>query len=343
VKAPSEEEFTIHLNSSCLLRTTRHELQQIWAETSYAMQSLRDDPVSAKEEFDLIASETHKGIFYDLTFTYSPAPDFSQRPKVAILREQGVNGQVEMAWAFTAAGFDAIDVHMSDILTGVTSLRDFRGLAACGGFAYGDVLGAGKGWAHSVLLNAIARKEFVDFFERADSFTLAVCNGCQFLSHLRGIIPGAQDWPDFKPNRSQRFEARASVVEIVDTQATRSSVFLREMIGSKLPVAVAHGEGRVSFTGVDRQRALESEGLIGVRYVDSQGAPTEVYPLNPNGSPGGITGVQTPDGRVLAMMPHPERVVTLESNSWYPPSMKGDWKGVGPWFQIFQSARKWCQ
>lgn len=339
---PEETKFTIHHKQTCLLSSTLPELQNMWAETSYAMQCLRDDPVSAREEFDLIANETHKGIFYDLTFTYSPAPDLSYRPKVAILREQGVNGQVEMAWAFTTAGFEAIDVHMTDILSGRTSLRDFRGLAACGGFAYGDVLGAGKGWAHSVLLNTTAQKEFVEFFKRTDSFTLAVCNGCQFLSHLRSIIPGAQDWPNFKTNRSQRFEARASLVEIVDTPATRSSVFLRDMVGSKLPVAVAHGEGRVSFTGVDHQRVLESQGLVGVRYIDSQGTPTETYPLNPNGSPNGITGVQTHDGRVLAMMPHPERVTTLESNSWYPPSMKHGWKGVGPWFQIFQSARKWC-
>ena len=234
------------------------------------MQSLRDSPTAAKEEFDLIQDESHKGLFYDLIFQHSPSRDLFRRPKVAILREQGVNGHAEMAWAFTAAGFDAVDVHMSDILCGETSLGDFRGLAACGGFAYGDVLGAGKGWAHSVLLNDIAREEFVEFFGRWNTFTLAVCNGCQFLSHLREIIPGAQDWPDFKPNMSGRFEARASMVEVVDGDVTRSSVFLRNMAGSKLPVAVAHGEGRASFASEDHLSSFESRGLLAVRYIDSQ-------------------------------------------------------------------------
>ena len=206
-----------------------------------------------------------------------------------------------MAYAFHAAGFEAIDVHMSDILSGAVSLLPFRGLAACGGFSYGDVLGAGKGWANSVLLNATARAEFASLFAREDTFALGVCNGCQFLASLREIVPGAADaWPDFKPNRSERFEARVSVVEVVPGPATARSVFLRDMAGSKLPVAVAHGEGRATF-GAGRQAVLEAQGLVGARYVDAAGAPTEVYPLNPNGSPGGITGVQTPDGRVLGM------------------------------------------
>lgn len=338
---PANQLFNIIYDSASIFSGTRQELQQAWAETSFKMQSLRDNPASAKEEFDLIKDESHKGLFYDLTFQYSPSRNLSRRPKVAILREQGVNGHAEMAWAFTAAGFDAVDVHMSDILCGEMSLSDFRGLAACGGFAYGDVFGAGKGWAHSVLLNGIARKEFIEFFERLDTFTLAVCNGCQFLSHLREIIPGAQDWPDFKPNSSGRFEARASMVEIVDGDVTRSSVFLREMVGSKLPVVVAHGEGRVSFTNEEHQSSFESCGLLALRYIDSQGAPTDKYPFNPNGSPKGTTGVQTPDGRVLALMPHPERVTTMESNSWYPDSMVKLWQGTGPWFKLFQSARQW--
>jgi phosphoribosylformylglycinamidine synthase len=246
-----------------------------------------------------------------------------------------------MAWAFTAAGFDAVDVHMSDILSGGTSLQDFRGLAACGGFSYGDVLGAGKGWAQSVLLNQTGRREFVEFFERSDTFTLAVCNGCQFISQLREILPGAQNWPDFKLNRSERFEARVSMVEIVDGEVTRSSVFLRDMAGSKLPITVAHGEGRANFADEDQRQSLESQGLLAVRYLDSHGKPTELYPLNPNGSPNGITGIQTPDGRVLALMPHPERAVSRESNSWYPDLMVESWKGTGPWFRIFQNARKW--
>jgi phosphoribosylformylglycinamidine synthase len=261
---------------------------------------------------------------------------------VAILREQGVNGQLEMAWAFTEAGFDAVDVHMSDILSGDVRLHDFRGLVACGGFSYGDVLGAGKGWANSTLLNDIARREFSDFFTRDTTFTLGVCNGCQFLSHLQEIIPGTEDWPEFKPNRSERFEGRVSMVEIVDNDVTRNSVFLSGMAGSMLPVAVAHGEGRASFYVSSQQNALESQNLVAVRFVDSAGQPTEVYPFNPNGSPGGITGVQTPDGRVLSLMPHPERVVALESNSWYPASIKRDWDGMGPWFRLFQSARRWC-
>ncbi|KAJ6526938.1 CobB/CobQ-like glutamine amidotransferase domain-containing protein [Mycena vulgaris] len=342
VKQSADQAFTIVHRSEEIFVSTRQELQTMWAETSFKMQCLRDNAAAAKEEFDLIADPLPTGIFYDLKFSYSPSRDYFRRPKVAILREQGVNGHIEMAWAFTAAGFDAVDVHMSDILSGTTHLSDFRGLAACGGFSYGDVLGAGKGWAHSILLNATAREEFSKFFERDETFTLAVCNGCQFLSHLRDIVPGAQDWPDFKPNKSERFEGRVAMVEVVDTDVTRSSVFLRDMAGSKLPIAVAHGEGRVSFTAPEHRQSLESQGLVGVRYVDGQGTPTEVYPVNPNGSPGGITGVQTPDGRVLALMPHPERVVALESNSWYSPALAREWKNVGPWFQIFQNARKWC-
>ncbi|KAJ7278964.1 CobB/CobQ-like glutamine amidotransferase domain-containing protein [Mycena rebaudengoi] len=338
----ADQAFTVVHRSEEIFGSTRQELQQMWAETSFKMQSLRDDAAAAQQEFDLIADVSNTGLYYDLKFSYSPSRDYFRRPKVAILREQGVNGQVEMAWAFTAAGFDAVDVHMSDIIGGTTQLSDFRGLAACGGFSYGDVLGAGRGWAHSVLINTTARSEFTAFFERDDTFTLAVCNGCQFLSHLREIIPGAHDWPDFKPNRSERFEARVAMVEVVDNDVSRSSVFLRDMAGSRLPIAVAHGEGRVSFTESGPQQLLDSQGLLAVRYVDAQGAPTEVYPANPNGSPGGITGVHTPDGRVLALMPHPERVVTLESNSWYPPSLAGEWGNVGPWFQIFQNARKWC-
>ncbi|KAJ7572642.1 CobB/CobQ-like glutamine amidotransferase domain-containing protein [Mycena floridula] len=341
-RVTEEQSFKIIHQSTSIFSSTRAELQKLWAETSYMMQSLRDNPVSAKEEFDLVTDDSYQGIFYDLSFSYIPTPVQDLRPKVAVLREQGVNGQVELAWAFTAAGFDAIDVHMSEILSGAVSLRDFRGLAASGGFSYGDVLGAGKGWAHSVLLNETARTEFSEFFQRKETFTFAVCNGCQFLSHLRHIIPGAQDWPDFKPNRSERFEARVSMVEIVDNETTGQSLFLREMVGSKLPVAVAHGEGRASFASEDQMRSVESQGLVAVRYVDSKGLPTEHYPENPNGSPGGITGVQTFDGRVLALMPHPERVTALESNSWYPSSFKEDWQGTGPWFRLFQSARKWC-
>ena len=337
-----DQTFAIMHGADTIFKATRSELQEMWSETSFRMQSLRDNAFCAKEEFGLIKDESQSGIFYNLTFVPSPTPEFFSRPKVAILREQGVNGQVEMAWAFTAAGFDAVDVHMSDIMSGSVSLEEFQGLAACGGFSYGDVLGAGKGWANSVLLDNTTRQEFRNFFNRKTTFTLAVCNGCQFLSYLRDIIPGAHNWPDFKPNRGERFEARTCMVEIVANEVTKSSVFLREVVGSKLPVPVAHGEGRVAFTDDDCRRGFDSQSLLAMRYIDSKGNPTEVYPLNPNGSPGGTTGIHTPDGRVLALMPHPERAVSLESNSWYPPSFSKSWNGVGPWFRIFQSARMWC-
>ncbi|TFK53812.1 phosphoribosylformylglycinamidine synthase [Heliocybe sulcata] len=339
---PGDQTISFIHNSEVLFESSRPDLQAAWAETSYRMQSLRDNPELATQEYALIKDESYKGLYYDLQFTYQPCHSFSTRPKVAILREQGVNGHIEMAWAFTAAGFDAIDVHMSDILSGATSLAEFRGLAACGGFSYGDVLGAGRGWANSVLLHERTRKEFERFFRRADTFTLAVCNGCQFLSAMKEIIPGAQDWPEFQVNESERFEARVCMVEVDGGEVASGSVFLRDMVGSRLPIAVAHGEGRATFEDEAQRRALEMKGLVGLKYVDSRRLPTEVYPLNPNGSPGGITGVQTPDGRVLALMPHPERVVTLESNSWYPPDFKDTWKGTGPWFRLFQSARAWC-
>jgi len=336
-----EQQFTIVHGGNILFSSTRVVLQQLWAETSFQMQSLRDDPDCAAEEFALIADETHTGLAYDLTFTPSASRPLFRRPKVAILREQGVNGHVEMAWAFTAAGFDAVDVHMSDLIAGTANLAEFSGLAACGGFSYGDVLGAGAGWAHAALLHEGAREGFEAFFARDDTFALGVCNGCQFLSHMREVIPGAELWPLFKANRSGRFEARVALVEVVDSLATQDSVFLRGMNGSRLPVAVAHGEGRAEFAP-GALEAFNAQGLGAVRYVDGVGKPTEVYPLNPNGSPGGLTGVQTPDGRVLALMPHPERVVTLESNSWYPSKMKESWGRVGPWFRLFQNARQWC-
>ncbi|KAF9483101.1 phosphoribosylformylglycinamidin [Pholiota conissans] len=341
VNPPSDETVSFIYKSETLYSAQRGDLQKIWSETSYRMQLIRDNTAAAEEEFALINDKIHTGLFYDLTFQPTVL-NYSSRPQVAILREQGVNGQVEMAWSFTAAGFDAVDVHMSDILSGAITLADFRGFAACGGFSYGDVLGAGKGWANSALLNDVARREFSEFFARDDTFALAVCNGCQFLSHLREIIPGTENWPEFKPNRGERFEGRVSMVEIVDNEATRSSVFFSDMAGSKLPVAVAHGEGRAAFSSPAQQAALETSGLVAVRYVDSQGNPTEVYPLNPNGSPAGITGVQTPNGRVLALMPHPERTTMLEANSWYSPSLKEVWDGTGPWFRLFQNARKWC-
>ncbi|KAG8917009.1 hypothetical protein FRC01_002724 [Tulasnella sp. 417] len=341
---PSDQSIRFIHQSEVVFSSTREELQAAWAETSYQMQTLRDDPICAAEEYSLIKEPT-RGLFYELgeSFRLTLPPTISQhRPKVAILREQGVNGHVEMAWAFHAAGFASVDIHMSDLLSGKVTLSDFRGITACGGFSYGDVLGAGNGWAKSILLHSSARKEFEAFFQRADTFALAVCNGCQLFGHLKDIIPGASSWPEFKQNRSQRFEARACTVEIVAGEVTRKSVFLRDMVGAKLPVAVAHGEGRATFDDPAQRERLLSSGLEAVRYIDHSGGATEKYPLNPNGSPGGLTGVQTPDGRVLALMPHPERVVTLESNSWYPEELVGSQSGVGPWFQMFHSARAWC-
>jgi phosphoribosylformylglycinamidine synthase len=340
--ASPNQRFTVNISSSTIFSSTRAELQAVWAETSYKMQSLRDDPVSAQQEFSLIKDDSHHGLFYNLSFGPELPRVVTARPKVAILREQGVNGHVEMAWSFTQAGFLAIDVHMTDILSGQVTLADFRGLAACGGFSYGDVLGAGNGWASTVVLNDTARGEFSRFFARDDSFTLGVCNGCQFLSHLKDIIPGAEDWPEFKPNTSGRFEGRVSVVEVVASQVTETSVFFREMGGSKLPIAIAHGEGRAVFESEKTREKAVASGIIPMRYVDSRGVPTELYPLNPNGSLGGVAGVQTPDGRIVAIMPHPERVTMLEANSWYPAELRSEWGAVGPWFRMFQSARKWC-
>ncbi|BEI88074.1 uncharacterized protein CcaverHIS019_0107920 [Cutaneotrichosporon cavernicola] len=332
-----DQRISILANGQEIFRSTRGKLQQAWAETSYRMQAERDEPSGAKQEFDAILNDAEKGILYDIKFPFLPSVDraITAPPKVAILREQGVNGHIEMAWSFHAAGFEAIDVHMSDIISGKLQLSGFAGIAACGGFSYGDVLGAGSGWANSVLLNSTARSEFSAFFGRKDSFALGVCNGCQFFSQLRDIIPGTESWPLFKSNRSERFEGRVATVKISDGT---TSVLLAGMEGSSLPVAVAHGEGRADFAEKGDLKALNAANLVPVRYVDGNGAVTQQYPLNPNGSPEGIAAVQTADGRVLAIMPHPERVVAAESNSWFPADKRGEWKGKGPWFRIFQNA-----
>ena len=250
---------------------------------------------------------------------------------MAILREQGVNGQVEMAAAFDRAGFACVDVHMSDILSGAVSLRDFNGIAACGGFSYGDVLGAGEGWAKSILFNARAREEFTAFFTRPDSFGLGVCNGCQMFSNLSELIPGAAHWPHFVRNTSEQFEARFVLVEVLPSP----SLFLDGMAGSRLPVVVAHGEGRVEYRRPEDAEHLR--GLAALRYVDNYGRPSERYPANPNGSAGGLTGVTTTDGRFTAMMPHPERVFRTVQNSWRP----AEWGSDGPWLRLFRNARRW--
>jgi phosphoribosylformylglycinamidine synthase len=274
-----------------------------------------------------------------------------QKPRVAILREQGTNGAPEMAFAFNVVGFAAIDVHMTDLISGRISLNQFVGLAACGGFSYGDVLGAGQGWAKSVLLHEQTREEFRKFFERPNTFTLGVCNGCQFLSRIKELIPGADNWPTFERNVSEQYEARVCMVEIMDPPFSNTApgnkpcVFLHGMHGSKLPIVTAHGEGRVVFP-TDRAPsstpdALMQQGLVAMRFVNNRLQPTERYPYNPNGSPLGITGIRTPDGRVLALMPHPERTIINEVRSWAPDEQAKAWGEFGPWERMFKSARKW--
>jgi phosphoribosylformylglycinamidine synthase len=252
------------------------------------------------------------------------------RPKMAILREQGVNGHVEMAAAFDRAGFQAVDVHMSDIISGRVKLQDFKGVVACGGFSYGDVLGAGEGWAKSILFNPRARDEFEAFFNRNDTFALGVCNGCQMMSNLHEIIPGADNWAHFGRNQSEQFEARFVMVEVQQSP----SILFDGMAGSRMPIVVAHGEGYADFGNTKRLHAAQD--VVTLRYIDHYGKPTTTYPLNPNGSPQGITGLTTADGRFSIMMPHPERVFRAVQNSWYPK----DWQENGAWLRMFQNARK---
>ncbi len=319
-----------------LLEEQLVDLRRAWSETSYQLQRLRDNPECAQEEYDRLLDGDDPGLHAVLSF--DPAQDVAApfvrrgaRPQVAILREQGVNGQTEMAAAFDRAGFGAVDVHMSDIIAGRARLADFKGLAACGGFSYGDVLGAGEGWAKSILLNARARDEFEAFFRRADTFALGVCNGCQMMSNLHELIPGASAWPHFVRNRSEQFEARVVMLLVQDSP----SLFLSGMAGSRLPVPVAHGEGYAEFADKKMQAAAAS--LVALRFVDNRGVVTEQYPYNPNGSPGGITGLTTPDGRFTILMPHPERMFRTVQHSWHPDG----WGENGPWLRMFRNARRW--
>ncbi len=319
-----------------VLGAERSDLQRAWSETSYRMQGLRDNPDCAEEEYRRIGEARDPGISPRLSF--DPAEDIAApylasgaRPAVAILREQGVNGQVEMAAAFHRAGFDCVDVHMSDLISGRETLDGFKGLAACGGFSYGDVLGAGEGWAKSILFNPRAREQFQSYFERPDSFTLGVCNGCQMLSNLRELIPGAELWPHFVRNRSEQFEARFSLVEVLESP----SMLLAGMAGSRIPVAVAHGEGRAEFLDAAHLAAVRAQ--VAVRFVEGWGEVAERYPANPNGSPDGITGLTSADGRVTILMPHPERVFRSLQNSWHP----DEWGEDGPWLRLFRNARVW--
>ncbi|WP_447895166.1 phosphoribosylformylglycinamidine synthase [Vreelandella sp. GE22] len=332
-----DDQVRVTLFEEPLLETTRQLTQRTWSETSYRMQALRDNPECAKNEFDSLMDVRDPGLSaapsFDVNEDISAPFVNTARPAVAVLREQGVNGQVEMAWAFDKAKFEAVDVHMSDILEGRVSLDEFKGLVACGGFSFGDVLGAGGGWAKSILFNERAREQFAGFFGRDDTFTLGVCNGCQMLSQLKPLIPGAESWPSFARNESEQFEARVSMVRVEKSP----SILLKGMEGSTLPIAVAHGEGRAEFRDSAHLRQMQSSSQIALRYIDHYGQATTRYPANPNGSPSGITGLTTPDGRVTIMMPHPERVTRAVTNSWRP----SEWTEDGAWLRLFRNARTW--
>jgi phosphoribosylformylglycinamidine synthase len=306
-------------------------LRAIWSDTTRRIQAMRDNPDTAESEYQLKLDPRDPGINPLVNFDIKVGRDFSSRPPMAILREQGVNGEVEMAAAFNLAGFESIDVHMTDVLSGRINLKDFKGLVACGGFSYGYVLGAGEGWAKSILFNPKAREMFQDFFERKDTFSLGVCNGCQMMSNLHELIPGAENWPHFVQNASERFEARFVSLRVENSP----SVLFKDMQGSILPIAVAHGEGRAEFSSVAAAKACSESGLVNLRFVDNFHNVTEQYPLNPNGAPFGITGLTTLDGRVTIMMPHPERVFRTVQNSWHPEH----WGEDGPWMRLFRNAR----
>jgi phosphoribosylformylglycinamidine synthase len=332
------QRLRIEYQGQVLLDEARSTLHQVWAETSYRMQALRDDPDCAHEAFSALADADDPGL--SCTLSFDPAEAVSApyiargvRPRLAVLREQGVNGHYEMAAAFDRAGFDSVDVHMSDLFTAQVELRDFHGLAACGGFSYGDVLGAGQGWAKSILYDARMREQFAAFFADTGRFALGVCNGCQMLAALRELIPGSDHWPRLVRNRSEQFEARLSLVEVLDSP----SLLFRDMVGSRLPVVVSHGEGRAEFAhDQGAQQALDAR-QVALRYIDSYGQVTERYPYNPNGSPQGITGLSNADGRITVLMPHPERVFRSVQWSWRPP----EWGEASPWLRLFANARVW--
>jgi phosphoribosylformylglycinamidine synthase len=328
-------EVEVRANGASLYRASRQDLHRVWSETSFRMQELRDNPVCAREEYARLDDDKDPGLHASLTF--SPEEDVAapfiaknSRPAVAVLREQGVNSHIEMAAVFERAGFDAYDVHMTDIIEGRIKLGRFHGLVACGGFSYGDVLGAGEGWAKSILFNARAREEFSGFFLRPGTFTLGVCNGCQMLSALKELIPGAERWPRFVRNKSEQYEARLSLVRLPESR----SVLLKGMAGSIFPVAVAHGEGQAEFA-TDGAAALLKAGMVSAQFVDNYDRPTEVYPFNPNGSAQGLAGVCSEDGRVTSLMPHPERVFRAVQHSWAPKQ----WREDGPWTRLFRNAR----
>ena len=335
--AETGDRFIISSGSKPVYSESRTTLRTWWAETTWQMQRLRDNPECADQEHQAKTQDLDPGLNVKLTFAPDEdvaAPYIAKgaRPKVAVLREQGVNSHVEMAAAFHRAGFDAVDVHMSDLLAGRRDLQDFHTLVACGGFSYGDVLGAGEGWAKSVLFNDRVREEFEEFFHRPQTLALGVCNGCQMMSNLKELIPGAEHWPRFVRNLSDRFEARFSLVEVTAS----SSMFMQGMAGSRMPIAVSHGEGHVEVRDAAHLAQIEHSNLVALRFVDNNGQATQAYPANPNGSPNGITAVTNLSGRVTVMMPHPERVFRTVSNSWHPE----EWGEDSPWMRMFRNARK---
>jgi phosphoribosylformylglycinamidine synthase len=330
-----QDEIRFLRNNKPIFAEKRVDLHRAWSETTYRMQKLRDNPECAQQEYDRLLDANDPGLNTQLSFDMdtdvcAPYIGTGIRPPIAILREQGVNGHVEMAAAFDQAGFAATDVHMSDIIAGHVSLKDYKGFAACGGFSYGDVLGAGRGWAKSILFNLRVRDEFEAFFQQADTFALGVCNGCQMMSSLQEIIPGAEHWPRFTRNKSEQFESRFVMVEVPQGP----SLFFDGMGGSRMPVAVAHGEGYAQFDQEGQVAAIAP--LVALRFVDNRGKLTEIYPLNPSGSPQGIAGVTTPDGRFTILMPHPERGFRAAQHSWHP-----GWQEDAPWLRMFRNARKW--
>ncbi len=332
-----DDELRIHFDDEEIYSEKRVALQKIWSRTSYEVQKLRDNPECAEQEYNAIDDVEDPGLNVSLSFDINEdiaAPYIASgvRPKIAVLREQGVNGQIEMAAAFDKAGFNSVDVHMSDILAQRVSLEDFQAMVACGGFSYGDVLGAGEGWAKSVLFNSVARDQFERYFERSDSLSLGVCNGCQMISNLQQIIPGADHWPKFVRNKSEQFEGRVALVKVQKS----NSIFLNGMQDSIMPIAIAHGEGHAQFASSQDLSLATDSGSVALRYVDNRGQATEQYPQNPNGSPQGVAGMSSLDGRVTIMMPHPERVFRAVQNSWAP----DEWQEDGAWMRLFRNARK---
>jgi phosphoribosylformylglycinamidine synthase len=333
---PGSDDVRVQASGRNVYAASRLDLHRRWSEVSFRIQEMRDNPECAREEYSRLADAADPGLHAELT--YDPGEDVAApyiangaRPAVAILREQGVNSQTEMAAVFTRAGFDAFDVHMTDILSGRVRLGRFHGLVACGGFSYGDVLGAGEGWAKSILFNSRARDEFAAFFARDATFTLGVCNGCQMLSALKELIPGAGSWPRFVRNRSEQYEARLTLVRVPPSH----SVLLAGMQGSVLPIVVAHGEGQAEFDPGSSAADLLPQRLVTLQYVDNRGQPTEKYPFNPNGSALGLAGLCSADGRVTSVMPHPERVFRTVQHSWRPK----EWSEDGGWTRLFRNAR----